>query len=154
MPSGGYRKPTQAAPASGPGRLSQRTDGGPAQAMRDLPDAAYGEQAAMQETQAGAPMAMAEGALPPGSAPGPGAPVDVIPFGAPSSRPDEPITSGADMGPGPGMGSLGLTTMDDLLKKDKQYLAQYLPVLEYLANLPSSMPSLRSMVRKIKASLE
>jgi hypothetical protein len=52
------------------------------------------------------------------------------------------------------MASLGLTTEEDLLKKDKQYLATYLPVLEYLSNLPSAMPSLRAMVRKIKSAVE
>lgn len=153
MPSGGYRKPANPAPASGPGRLSRRTDGGPSQAMRDLPDAAHGEQAAFQEAQAGAPMAMAEGALSP-SAGGPGGtPVDVIGFGAGTNRPDEPITAGAPMGPGAGPDSLGLTTEEDLLRKDKQYLANYLPVLEFLANRPNAMPSLRSMVRKIRAAV-
>lgn len=153
MPSGGYRKPAEPAPASGPGRLSRRTDGGPSQAMRDLPDAAYGEQASFREQQAGAPMAMAESALRPSPGEGGSAPVDVVPFGAPSNRPDEPITAGAPVGLGPGPEALGLTTEEELLKRDKQYLANYLPVLEFLANRPNAMPSLRSMVRKIRAAV-
>jgi len=118
--------------------------------MRQLPDAAYGEQAAFQETQRGAPMAMAEGAL---SASPQNAPVDVVPFGAPSNRPGEPVTAGAALGAGPGMEALGLTDPAELLRQDKQYLSSYLPVLEYLANQPNAMPSLRSIVRQIKAAV-
>lgn len=152
MPSGGPRTPSKPAPASGPGRLSKRTDGGPTQAMRDLPNAAYGEQAAMQEIQSGAGMAMAEGALSPGSAGGGMPPVEVTPFGAPTNRPDEPVTSGSPLGPGPGPESLGLSSEQDLQEQDKKTLVAYLPVLEYYANSPQGMPSLRAIVRKIKAA--
>lgn len=49
MTSGGPRRPTNPAPVSGPGAMSKRTDGGPAQKLRDLPDAQYGEAATYRD---------------------------------------------------------------------------------------------------------
>ena len=40
---GGYRKPENPAPSSGPGALSQRTDGGPAQGAKYIPGLPYGQ---------------------------------------------------------------------------------------------------------------
>ena len=51
---GGYRRPTNPAPVSGPGALSRRTDG--MQPRATLPDAKYGEQQAFQQAQGAAPM--------------------------------------------------------------------------------------------------
>jgi hypothetical protein len=45
--AGGYQKPSKPASVSGPGKLSRRTDGGPAQKLRDIPDAKYGENAGL-----------------------------------------------------------------------------------------------------------
>lgn len=150
MPSGGTRKPSQPAPVSGPGRLSRRTDGGPGQKMRDLPNAAYGEGAEFSNIQAGAPMALANGALTPSSGGAPSMPMDVVPFGAPSMNPGQPVTAGAAMGAGPGMEVLGLPseTPED---QDRRRLLSYLPALEYIANQPNALPSLRTLVRQIKA---
>lgn len=154
---GGPRKPAKPAPVSAPGRLSKRTDGGPGQKMRALPDAGYGEQAAFESAQSGAAMELATpgpggapSGIPPGAMP-PAMPVEVPPFGAASSRPGEPVTAGAAMGAGPGPEVLGLKSESDLYAEDKAKLAAYLPVLEYRANLPNAMPSLRAYVRKIKA---
>jgi hypothetical protein len=153
---GGYRKPNRPAPVSGPGALSRRTDSQP---TRRIPDAQYGEQSAMQSIQAGAPM---EGnALGPGGGaspspmmpPGGGPPIEVPPFGAPSSRSDEPITAGIDMGAGPGSASLGMLDEKTLQERaDKESLIRYLPVLEFLANRPGASASLRNLVRTLKAS--
>lgn len=137
---------------SGPGALSKRTDGGP-QPMRDLPDAAYGEQAQFQEAQGGAPMA---GAPPSGGAPpqGGGTPVEVTPFGAPSAKPDEPVTHGADGGAGPGLSSLGLQDPNQqLTQEDMAQLRAYLPYLEWMASLPNAAPGTRTYVRRIKGLL-
>lgn len=154
MPPGGYRRPSNPAPVSGPGSLSRRTD---TQPKRQLPDAGYGEQAAFQDAQS---FPMAGNALGPGI-PAPsagmgmsGPPVDVVPFGAPSSRSDEPITAGIDMGAGPGSASLGMLDEATIQQRaDTDQLIRYLPVLEFLANRPGSSASLRSIVRNLKASL-
>lgn len=108
---GGYQRPTSPAPVSGPGALSRRTDGGPSQPIRDLPDAKYGENAEYVASQQGAPLAKT-GGMPLGSPMGaePGGPVpesapqmpQITGFNAPTSRPEEPVTAGSAIGPGPG----------------------------------------------------
>jgi len=90
---GGYRQPSNSAPVSGPGALSQRTDGGATEGMTQ-PQQQYtgfpwGENKAIAEQQSGAPLAGVS--MPP-----------VTPLTAPTQRPNEPITSGINMGPGPG----------------------------------------------------
>lgn len=154
MASGGPRKPASPAPVSGPGRLSRRTDGGPGQVQRDLPNAAYGEQAAFQAAQSGAALSLAEGALRPTSGGGGamGTPVPITPFNAPTAYPGQPISAGAPFGAGVGPEALGLPNEKDLQNQDRQNLVEYLPVLEFIANLPTAMPSLRAQVRKIKAA--
>lgn len=102
---GGYQKPNNPATFSGPGKFSQRTDGGPGdmrQPQRDIPSAGYGEGVETAAIQAGAPLSATGGAG--GMQPQP------IPFSAPTQRPDEPITSGVDIGPGPGSNVLGMKT--------------------------------------------
>lgn len=98
---GGYRPPAQPAAVSGPGALSQRTDGRvPAMQRTGLP---YGENKAVNEMQAGAPLS-------PQPQPGAGTPAAQggarLPFSGgaftPTARPGEPLTAGVDFGPGPG----------------------------------------------------
>jgi hypothetical protein len=100
---GGYRRPSNPAPVSGPGALSQRTDG---QGAKYMAGGEYGEGQEMMDLQTSAPMSKApeqqrmrqprsgrqvveEGMRP-------------TPLFAPTERPDEPITAGAPFGPGPG----------------------------------------------------
>ena len=102
-PSGGNHPPANPASVSGPGALSKRTDG--AQPRMALTDAKYGEQADFQAIQGGAPMSQAAGAGSGGGA----APVEMpTQFGAPTQNPDEPVTAGADAGPGAGVDALNL----------------------------------------------
>jgi hypothetical protein len=129
---GGYRRPGKPAAVSGPGALSQRTDG--AQPRMDLPDARYGEQARFQEVQAGADMAQA------GPTP--------VPLDAPSQRPEEPVTAGAALGPGIGPEAAGI--LDDEQGTIEQ-LKPLLRSMEAIANLPNSTPQFRSFVRKLRA---
>jgi hypothetical protein len=96
MVQGGYRKPENPAPISGPGALSQRTDGGPTQPAKYISGLPYGEGQATYDQQTAAPMAS-------GSTPQPAMQLpEPTPLMAPSERPDEPITAGIDIGPGPG----------------------------------------------------
>ena len=55
---GGYQAPTNPAPVSGPGALSQRTDGGPAdsQAAQYVSGLPYGEGQAFMAQQQAAPL--------------------------------------------------------------------------------------------------
>lgn len=101
---GGYRRPANPAPVSGPGALSRRTDGGPTQGARYMRGGSYGEGQEMMGLQQAAPMA-AEGpaprpvtptAFPDGRAP------KVTPLFADTEFPDEPLTAGNPLGPGGG----------------------------------------------------
>ncbi len=89
---GGYRKPSNPAPISGPGALSQRTDGNATQSATYMAGLPYGQGQQNYDNQVAAPMA--------------GNPIPQMemptPLMAPTSRPNEPITSGVDVGDGPG----------------------------------------------------
>ncbi len=158
---GGYRRPTNPAPASGPGALSRRTDG--KQPAMALPNAAYGEQAAFRAAQSAG--AMAQATPTPGGPPGPpqglgGAaaqnsapPVNVTPFGDPTANPDQPVTAGAAAGPGVGPQALGLPPPDPQVQMDQndaRRLVEYLPVFEYMSSQPGASDSLRTYVRQIR----
>jgi hypothetical protein len=86
---------------SGIGSLSKRTDlNVSAQPIRYISGLPYGEGQATYEQQAGAPMAV-----------NPLAEIqsDVTPITAFTQRPEEPITAGADFGPGPGSEIMPMT---------------------------------------------
>jgi len=145
---GGYRRPSSPAPVSGPGALSRRTD---TQPSRPMPNAEYGEQQTFMDAQGGA--AMEGNALMP-SMDAPRPPVELTPFGAPSSRTDEPVTAGIDLGAGPGSASLGMLDEVSLQQRaDADQLIKYLPVFEFLANRPGASASMRNIVRNLKATL-
>lgn len=133
---------------SGPGGFAKRTDIGDVQKTRDLPNADYGEQQAYQSQQQGAPMAADSGQAPAQPAGNPLA-AQVVPIGAPSQRPNEPVTAGANSGPGPDMSSLGLPNQSG---QDMKSLQSYLPVLQFMSNQPNSSWALGNIVRQIKAS--
>lgn len=118
---GGYRRPSNPAPVSGPGALSQRTDG---QGARYMAGGQYGEGQEMMDLQTSAPMSKAP-AQPRMRQPRSGRQVaeegmQVTPLFAPTERPDEPITAGAPFGPGPGpsnsSASAGASVSDSLAK--------------------------------------
>lgn len=136
---GGQRTPSDPAPVSGPGALSQRTDGGAtSQPVMVASGGEYGERAAMESIQAGADMAQAPGT------PRPPALTD------PTANPEEPITAGAEMGPGMGPQAAGIKSDFDITN-DK--LRPILHSLEIIANLPQSNPETRAYVRALKARL-
>lgn len=150
--AGGYQKPSNPAPVSGPGALSQRTDGGPSQPNRSLPNAKYGENRDFVAAESGAPMPqsnpLVSQALSAIQGPGGAGQKPVVPFNAPSQRPGEAITSGAASGAGPGQEALNLAPSTS--KQDMVFLRPYLPVLEFMANAPGASPGLKQYVRYMK----
>ena len=100
---GGYRRPSNPAPVSGPGALSRRTDG---QGARYMAGGEYGEGQEMMDLQTSAPMSKTPAQPRPSRSRSARQAVDeamqVTPLFAPTERPDEPITAGAPFGPGPG----------------------------------------------------
>lgn len=127
MARGGYRKPSDPAPVSGPGKLSRRTDGGPTQGAKYMGGGGYGEATALNEMQQSAPMAAApktniSGAsarnavqgLPP-----------ITPLTAPTERPGEPLTAGLPFGAGPGPEALGTGRQTGSLSQTVASLIQF-----------------------------
>jgi hypothetical protein len=149
---GGYRKPTNPAPASGPGRLARRTDGGPGQPIRDLPNAKYGENAAFRTAQQAAPMSpngAGSGAAPAAPSLGPDL-SGIVGLGEPSQRPDEPITAGMPFGAGPGPTTAPDTNMTPEVAAR---LRSYLPVLILLASQDDVDPHTKQFVRQLRGEL-
>ena len=128
---GGYQRPSSPAPVSGPGSMSQRTDGGPSQPIRDMTGGDYGDATEMRDIQGSAPMAASgtpqtqgqQAASQPMVAP----PGDL--FRA-SERPDEPITEGSPFGEGSGPESLSLPRGgQEVVDADMVALRTHLPSL-------------------------
>jgi hypothetical protein len=118
MEPGGYRKPNNPAPVSGPGALSQRTDGGPTQPATYISGLPQGQGQQNYDNQVAAPMI--GNPFPQESL------ADLTPLLAPTSRKDEAITSGVDIGDGPGSMALGKLPMQEPTVKDViRTLAQY-----------------------------
>lgn len=106
--------------ASGPGKFSKRTD-------MDLGSIAYGEGVETAAIKAGAPLARTPDVRGiPTSQVQAAAQESVTPLYAPSQRPDEPVTTGIDMGAGPGPEVLGVNTAASS-ESLSSILAQMLP---------------------------
>lgn len=140
---GGYRRPSKPAPTSPPGALSRRTDGGPTQAPMVASGGPYGSRAEMEAIQSGAPL-RGGGAGPATAGPTP------VPLDAPTANPNEPVTAGADRGPGIGAAAAGIRSDEEV---SNEQLRPLLRSLELVANLPGSNAETRSLVRNLKARL-
>jgi len=124
---GGSRTPANPAPVSGPGALSQRTDGG--QPARWISGDQYGEGKENMDLQTSAPMSKAA-RTPQAPRVAPTArqmaPTSntVTPLFAPTQRPDEPLTAGMPFGAGSGPDATSsgnrtvLQTLEKLLPYD------------------------------------
>jgi hypothetical protein len=107
---------------SGPGAFSKRTDVGTPEMK--LGSIAYGEGKDTAAIKAGAPLAKT-GDVTPSQAPSVSMPQgEITPLFAPSQRPNEPVTAGIDMGPGPGSSVL---MMGKSAEKLSDTLAKMLP---------------------------
>lgn len=159
MARGGYRKPMNPAPVSGPGSLSKRTDGGPAdtQAAKYVSGLPWGQGQELMNIQQSANLAAAPGieqtSMPSMGTASAAATPSVVPLNAPSSRPNEPVTHGADMGPGGSSSVLGLPNNAALMNQDVQNMAKYIPSLEYIANQPEASNSIRLLVKYLKSQV-
>jgi hypothetical protein len=117
---GGYRAPSNPAPVSGPGALSQRTDGGPTQGAKYISGLQYGQGQETYSNQLAAPMA--------------GNPMETVDMPtelmAPTNRPNEPITAGLDIGEGPGSEIMNLPTTREPISTTMRKIAQFDPTGE------------------------
>ena len=131
MARGGYRKPNNPAPVSGPGKLSRRTDGGAGskQAMKEIRTGKYGESKQLMEQQQGAPMAGEPTPNPtvqvPRQAP------QVTQLFAPTERPNEPVTSGLPFGDGRNTSPVASAPRSAIDGEDFEMASALEPLLAY-----------------------
>jgi len=133
---GGYRKPGNPAPVSGPGALSRRTDGRVAEGF------AYGMNKQINDQAASAPLAKVAATVARPMNVAPSQP-PVIPLSEPTMNPDEPITAGINMGAGPGSEALMLPSDADNNTEFNKSIASYYPVLSYIASRPNTSAETR-----------
>lgn len=112
----GFNVPNNPAPVSGPGALSKRTDGGPTQAATYIPGLPYGQGQETYANQVAQPLA--------GNSYAQEMPTELL---AKTTRPDEVITSGVDVGPGVGASAITLPNRQSTLANTLQALIQYDP---------------------------
>ena len=146
---GGKRTPRNPAPVSAPGALSRRTDGGPQQTNPRMSGMAYGENQDFEDIQSSAPMSAspssgrANASAKKTSAMGGG----ITPLFSPTTRPDEPVTSGAPFGPGEGpAGNVYAADYDD----DIAQIKQYMPDLETAMKFPNAPKTFIALVNYLK----
>jgi hypothetical protein len=73
---------------------------------------------------------------------------------APTARPGEVVTSGADAGGGVGSDALGLLDYNQLAANDLQYLQKYLPDLQYAVDMnPDTPTSTLAYVRFLRSQV-
>jgi hypothetical protein len=134
---GGYRKPGNPAPVSGPGALSRRTDGRVAEGF------AYGMNKQINEQAAGAPMAKAPSPMAARSMDVAPQLPPITPLTDPTMNPDESVMAGINMGAGPGAEALMLPNMNDSSAEFNKSISSYYPVLSYIASRPNTSPETR-----------
>ena len=141
MARGGYRKPMNPAPVSGPGSLSKRTDGGPAdtQAAKYVSGLPWGQGQELMNIQQSADLAAApkvEQANIPNTGFASAAATPITPLNAPTQMPNIPVTDGVDVGLGRDSSALGLLDQERLANDQyRAQIAMYLPALLKIAEI-------------------
>ena len=124
---------------SGPGKFAKRTD-------LEIESTGYGDKVAYDAAKGGAPLATAQKNPMLSQAPRVSAPVTGL--YDETQRPDEPITAGIDQGAGPGSEALMMRQPDDNNFRAK--IAEYMPVLSYIASRPDASPETRAAIRQLR----
>ena len=127
---GGYQAPNNPAPVSGPSGLSKRTDGGPTQGAKYISGLPYGQGQQTYSNQVAAPMAgntMGSAATGDSGLVQMEMPTELM---APTTRPNEPVENGIDIGPGAGSEALNLPTTKEPISVTMRKIAQFDPTGE------------------------
>lgn len=138
--------------------IAPRTPGAPAAgqgaaAFTGLP---YGENERITEAQRAMPAPDVRTAVTPGQAAveaakrAPAMPNDML--YQPTAWPDEPVTAGVPIGPGPGPEALPPNLAPPPPISDLERMRPYLPTLELMASQPNASPSFRNWVRRLRAA--
>ena len=133
---------------AGPGKYSTRTDN------LQMGSTAYGEGVETQAIKSGAPLAKTGDvrAARAGDVRQAATKAPITGLYAPTERPDEPITAGVDMGPGPDSSSLMMNQPADYTNFNAN-IQSYTPVLSYIASLQNTSPETRRAIRQLRDSL-
>jgi hypothetical protein len=132
--------------ASGPGKYSKRTD-------MNLGSTSYGEGGETAALNTAVPKAKTRGIADDvgGRPASPATQTPVTPLFAPSQRPEEPVTTGIDIGPGLGSEVLNMRQPDDI--NFRASISAYMPVLAYISDLPNTSPETRQAIRQLRDQL-
>ena len=128
---------------SGPGKYSVRTD------KLELGSTAYGEGIETQAILSQSPLAKTSDVRP---TPTSSTKQPVTPLYAPTERPNEPGTTGIDLGPGAGSDSLMMNQPPDYTNFNTN-IQSYTPVLSHVASLENTSPETRRAIRQLMDSL-
>jgi len=120
---------------AGPGKYSTRTDN------LQMGSIAYGEGVETAAIKSGAPLAKTPNVRP----------EPITELYAPTQRPEEPATTGIDMGAGAGSEVLALRKPDDT--NFIAAISAYKPVLNFVADQPNTSPETRAAIRQLWDSL-
>ncbi len=154
---GGYQRPTNPAPVSGPGKLSQRTDGGPSvdntvQAAKYISGMPYGEGQELNSIAQSAPLAAAPSVENTPSTPA--APSEPLPMPVgltePTTRPDEPVMAGMPFGDGAGPEAFGVTQAP-APEVDVKQLAMVYAFVADAAKQPDASQDTINLARKLRS---
>jgi hypothetical protein len=144
----GGMRPT--APQNNPANVSGT--GGAGQSGRVASGYAYGMNKQINEQAASAPMAKAPRPTAPPMNVAP-TPRPITTITAPDTNPEEPITAGVDIGPGPGSEALVLPSNNNAEMEFKKSIASYYPVLSYIASRPNTSPETRLVLSNLMNGL-
>jgi hypothetical protein len=140
---GGYRKPGNPAPVSGPGALSRRTDGRVAEGF------AYGMNKQINEQAAAAPLKKAPsfnaGSARMGEM---RSMTPITPVTAPTMDPNDPITNGVPVGPG--ANSIAGLPSGPAEDPDINMIRDYYPMLEFWASQPGTSQATKDYVQYLR----
>jgi hypothetical protein len=116
---------------AGPGKYSTRTDN------LQMGSIAYGEGVETDAIKSGAPLAKTPNVRP----------QPMTELYAPTQRPEEPATTGIDMGAGAGSEVLALRKPDET--NFISAISAYKPVLKFIADQPNTSPETKQIIRQL-----
>ena len=116
---------------AGPGKYSTRTDN------LQMGSIAYGEGVETAAIKSGAPLAKTPNVRP----------QPMTELYAPTQRPEEPATTGIDMGAGAGSEVLALRKPDET--NFIAAISAYKPVLKFIADQPNTSPETKQIIRQL-----